>query len=96
MNFASISKATCDQIFFSLRLAISEITENKIATPLVLDDIFLNYNETKASQLLKFLTEYSKKSQILIFSNHNQVSNLAANGEISIENINMISMKNRI
>lgn len=96
MDFASISKATCDQIFFSLRLAISEITENKIVTPLVLDDIFLNYNETKASQLLKFLTEYSKKSQMLIFSNHNQVSNLAANGEISIENINMISMKNRI
>ncbi|MBQ9982412.1 MAG: AAA family ATPase [Oscillospiraceae bacterium] len=95
MNFASISKATCDQIYFSLRLAICEITENRIHTPLILDDIFLRYNETKATQLLKFLTEYPNKSQILIFSHHNQVSNLAANGEISIDNINMISMKKK-
>ncbi len=96
INFDTISKATCDQIYFSLRLAVAEITENNITTPLILDDIFLISNEEKASQLLRFLINYKPKSQIMIFSHHNQVSKLAAKDDISIEDINMLSLKNII
>lgn len=92
VNFETISKSTCDQIYFSLRLAVSEITAQKMNYPVILDDIFIRFNEQKAAQLLKFLIKYSENSQIIIFSNQNQISSIVSQEQIPIENINMISM----
>lgn len=96
LNFETISKATCDQIYFSLRLAVAEITSKNMPVPIVLDDIFLRFNETKAVQLLNFLINYSEDTQVMIFSNHNQISGIIAQNQIPIENINMVSLKNKI
>ncbi len=93
IDFETISKQSCDQFYLSLRLAVAEITSKDVVLPVILNDIFLNFNETKSSALLKFLMEYSKKKQILIFSHHNQISAIAAKNEIPLKSINMVSLK---
>lgn len=93
INFETISKQSCDQFYLSLRLAVAEITSKDIVFPIILNDVFLNFNDTKSSALLKFLMEYSKKKQILIFSHHNQISAIAAKNEIPLKSINMVSLK---
>lgn len=91
VNFETINKSTCDQIYFSLRLAVSEITAGSVRYPIILDDVFERLNETKAAVLLKFLVKYAEKSQIIIFSNHNMISNLISIENIPTDNINIIS-----
>lgn len=93
INFETISKATCDQIYFSLRLAVAEITSNSKKPPLILDDVLVKFNEIKGGQILKFLNDYSAKEQVIIFSHHNQVESLAPDNGISLDSINMISLK---
>ena len=95
INFETISKQSCDQFYLSLRLAVAEITSKDIVLPIILNDVFLNFNETKSSALLKFLMEYSKKKQILIFSHHNQISAIAAKNEIPLKSVNIISLKEK-
>ncbi len=93
IKFETISKATCDQIYFSLRLAVAEITSNSKKPPVIMDDVLVKFNETKGGQILKFLNDYSSKEQVIIFSHHNQVETLAPDNGISLDSINMISLK---
>ncbi len=93
INFETISKATCDQIYFSLRLAVAEITSDSKKQPLIMDDVLVKFNEIKGGQILKFLNDYSSKEQVIIFSHHNQVETLAPDNGISLDSINMISLK---
>lgn len=93
IDFNTISKQSCDQFYLSLRLAVAESSADDMTFPIILDDIFLNFNESKSAALLKFLIEYAKNKQILIFSHHNQVANIASQNEIPLNSINMVSMK---
>lgn len=93
INFETISKATCDQIYFSLRLAVAEITSKSLKPPVIMDDVLVKFNEAKGGQILKFLNDYSTKEQVIIFSHHNQVGTLAPENGISLDSINMISLK---
>jgi len=93
IDFNTISKQSCDQFYLSLRLAVAESSSEEVAFPIILDDIFLNFNESKSAALLKFLIEYANNKQILIFSHHNQIANIASQNEIPLNAINMVSMK---
>ena len=93
INFETLSKSVCDQIYFSLRIAVSEMTTKYIFIPVILDDIFLCYDDKKSIQLLNFLMNYSSKSQILMFSCHNLLSKIADVENIPLDNVNMISLK---
>lgn len=92
VNFDTISKSTCDQIYFALRLAVSEITAGNMLYPIILDDIFFRFSETKSINLLRFLVKYSEKSQILIINNTNQISSVISQNQIPVDNITMISV----
>ncbi|MCI6581523.1 MAG: AAA family ATPase [Oscillospiraceae bacterium] len=92
VNFETISKSTCDQIYFALRLAVSEVTSGNFNYPVILDDIFFRFSETKSVDLLNFLIKYSEKTQIIIFNNSNRISSVISQNQIPIDNINMISI----
>lgn len=92
VNFEKISKSTTDQIYLSLRLAVAEVTSQKENFPVILDDIFLRFYDTKASQLLNFLIKYSERSQVIIFSTQNQISSVIAQEQISLKDLNMMSL----
>ena len=58
-----LSGGTTDQIYLALRLAISELLAGDMPVPLILDDIFVQYDDTRLAQGLALLGKYGKEQQ---------------------------------
>jgi len=64
-----LSTGTCEQAYFSLRLALADMmTGNKV--PLFMDDVFAQYDEERTGKGFLFLNEYSRLNQVLFFTCH--------------------------
>lgn len=75
-----LSSGTADQAYLSLRLAISELlTSNGEALPILMDDALAQYDDSRTKTALKFLKEYSKDSQIILFTCHRAIMETAEN-----------------
>ncbi|MHB1485608.1 MAG: ATP-binding protein [Saccharofermentanales bacterium] len=72
-----LSGGTIDQVYFSLRLAISEFIAEDLSSvlPLFIDDAFLQYDDARTERSLSFLIDYSKtrESQIIFFTCHQSI-----------------------
>ena len=72
------SSGTGDQVYLALRLAMALAFGSQIeALPLVLDDIFVRFDETRQKETLRFLLELGKKQQIFLFTCHEQTMRIA-------------------
>jgi len=70
-----LSIGTIDQLYLSLRLSmIEEISEEKM--PILLDEAFAYYDETRLENILKFLSEKSEEHQLIIFTCTNREKNI--------------------
>ncbi len=67
-----LSNGTWDQIYFSVRMGISELIFQKIrkSIPIILDDTFVQYDQLRMGAVLDYLYECSKTNQILLFTCH--------------------------
>jgi uncharacterized protein YhaN len=73
-----LSSGTVDQAYLSLRLALSKlISQDGEALPIILDDALAQYDDKRTATALKFLKEYSEKGQIILFTCHKAIVNLA-------------------
>lgn len=76
-ELAYLSSGTVDQAYFSLRLALSKlISETGESLPLLLDDSFAQYDDTRLKKALNFLYDYSKNNQIIMFTCHSSVCDM--------------------
>lgn len=66
----NLSNGTLDQLYFCFRLALLDMIIKD--APLFLDDIFIQYDDERFLNTLKFIEEESKKRQIVIFSATNR------------------------
>ncbi|WMM25944.1 AAA family ATPase [Tissierella sp. MB52-C2] len=67
----SLSGGTIDQLYFSLRLGITNsMVGDKL--PLILDDCFVQYDDNRLKNIMKFLYEISYERQIILFTCHNR------------------------
>ncbi|NLW11007.1 MAG: AAA family ATPase [Clostridiaceae bacterium] len=78
-----LSSGTIDQAYLALRLAITElVTNGKEALPLLLDDIFTLYDDTRAAEGMRFISEYhqngDKAQQVLLFTCHSRIADMGA------------------
>ncbi len=64
-----LSKGTVDQIYFALRLAMvrSMSTETE-SIPMVLDDPFANYDDTRLACAMRLLGRVGETNQVLVFT----------------------------
>ncbi|SHJ92136.1 Uncharacterized protein YhaN [Geosporobacter subterraneus DSM 17957] len=63
------SNGTWDQIYFALRLGITEMIFGKEATvPIFLDDAFVQYDEERLKAVLEYLYDYGKQHQVILFT----------------------------
>ncbi len=63
----NLSGGTIDQMYFALRFSlIKSIKEGNL--PLILDDCFIQYDNDRLKNILKFLHKASKETQILLFT----------------------------
>lgn len=76
---AGMSEGTVDQLYLALRLASLELKfiEGE-SMPLIVDDILINFDDERSSATLKVLAELSKKTQIIFFTHHRHLVELAS------------------
>lgn len=68
-DWAFLSGGTIEQVYLSLRLAISDlIIQDGKKRPLLLDDVFMQYDDKRAKDGLQFLKEYTSNKEVPIQS----------------------------
>ena len=82
-----LSNGTVDQLYLGIRLAISEIMYKN--APVVLDDHFIQYDDLRCRETLKFLNNYSNKKQIIIFSAMNREAKILDEMGIEYNKVNL-------
>lgn len=68
VELAYLSTGTKEQLYFSLRMAAAELLDSP-AMPLLLDDIFITYDDNRLKRTLEFLADYKENQMILFTAN---------------------------
>jgi hypothetical protein len=78
-----LSEGTADQLYLALRLAgIDQLQSERInrglpTVPVVLDDILVTFDETRAGAAVTVLAELSARWQIILLTHHDHLVDLA-------------------
>jgi uncharacterized protein YhaN len=79
VNVAGMSEGTCDQLYLALRLAsLDEYLSQHEAVPLLIDDLLIRFDDARTAAALRVLGELSQRTQIIIFTHHEHVLELAS------------------
>lgn len=70
---SKLSAGTIDQVYFALRLAVADLLLGKDEVPLILDDSFALYDESRVKTALNRISE---RTQVIVFSCHKREQNL--------------------
>ncbi len=78
VTVSGMSDGTADQLYLSLRLAGLEATIEKSGPmPFIVDDILIKFDNDRAAAALKVLTEISARTQVIFFTHHYHLVELA-------------------
>ncbi len=70
-NTLTLSAGTLDELYFALRLALCEkILPETSPLPMIVDDAFVNFDDTRLHRALSYLKQKAQERQIIIFSCH--------------------------
>ena len=78
-----LSEGTADQLWLALRLAGIEaqvdkmIKDNQSPMPVILDDVLITFDDDRTNATLELLAELGQKTQVIVFTHHNHVCELA-------------------
>jgi uncharacterized protein YhaN len=74
-----MSDGTRDQLFLALRLAtLEKYLASGEPLPFVVDDVLIGFDDERAKAALTVLAELSAKTQVLVFTHHRRLTELAA------------------
>lgn len=72
-----LSQGTLDELYLAVRLALCEmILPKEEAPPIVLDDVFVNFDDERLARALSLLSEMAETRQIIIFTCHTREARL--------------------
>lgn len=75
---SGMSDGTLDQLYLSLRLAsLGRYLEQNEPLPFILDDLLVNFDDLRSAETLRVLGEFAKKTQVLFFTHHQSLVDLA-------------------
>lgn len=67
ININSLSGGTIDQLYFALRFEIiNSMSDSRL--PLILDDCFIQYDDIRLENILRFIKDKAKERQIILFT----------------------------
>lgn len=69
-----LSRGTVEQLFLAVRYALVEEYSKQNRLPIILDDIFVNFDSERFSNAIRTLERLSDKHQIIIFTCHTHAS----------------------
>ncbi|WP_424991822.1 ATP-binding protein, partial [Paenibacillus turpanensis] len=71
---AELSRGTAEQLYLAMRLALAdEMAKTTGMLPIVMDDIFVNFDERRTENAIKLLSELSENRQFLLFTCHARI-----------------------
>lgn len=75
----ALSDGTRDQLYLALRLAGLELhlDEGRTPLPFVADDLFVNFDDTRAAAGFKALGELGRRTQVVYFTHHQHLTDIA-------------------
>ncbi len=82
-----LSNGTIDQAVLSLRLALTELMAENEPMPIFLDDVLTQYDDSRTETALKFLKDYSAKTQLVMFTCHGNIRNTAQTNGAEVQNL---------
>ena len=78
VHVEGMSEGTRDQLYLALRLAaLDRHLEEHEPMPLILDDLLSTFDNERAKAILPQLAELAKRSQVLLFTHHEHLIQLA-------------------
>ena len=92
-----LSDGTRDQLYLALRLAAIEYhVETVSACPVILDDILVNADDTRALATLKVLGNLASRTQVLFFTHHRHLEKLGRDAGAEIIDLSGSTVASRI
>lgn len=71
-NFKYLSRGTIDQLYLSIRIAVSELMSEE-SMPMFLDDVLERYDDERLEKTLGFLSQFYKDKQAILFTCHGNI-----------------------
>jgi len=79
LEISALSTGTRDQLYLALRLAaLEQFMARRGPLPLVLDDLFVHFDDERTKAGLRVLDRLADTTQVLLFTHHTQVATEAA------------------
>lgn len=99
VRVGGLSDGTADQLYLALRVAaVEDYLSSANALPFVADDLFINFDDSRAAAGLRVLSELATRTQVLFFTHHQHLAEIARNlfgAEASIINLQTPSASRR-
>jgi uncharacterized protein YhaN len=78
VDVSGMSEGSRDQLYLALRLAALELQiDQGLNMPLIADDLFINFDDSRTAAGLKVLSELSRKMQVVFLTHHDHLVPLA-------------------
>jgi uncharacterized protein YhaN len=78
LDLDALSTGSRDQLYLALRLAtVEHWVERAEPLPMVLDDVLVHFDDERARAALRVLAEVAEKTQVLFFTHHRRIEELA-------------------
>lgn len=88
VNIKSLSAGTIDQFNLAFRLTVlMNISKEKL--PIIFDEAFVNYDNTRLKNILKYFESISDERQIILFTSNDREKRIMDSGNIKYNFINM-------
>jgi uncharacterized protein YhaN len=77
LEASSLSRGSVEQLYLCLRIGLAEtFAERSEALPLILDDVLVNFDPTRAASVAEVLAETARSHQVLFFTCHPHLRDL--------------------
>jgi uncharacterized protein YhaN len=78
VRIAGMSTGTADQLYLALRVAaIEDYLDHAAPLPFIADDLFINFDNRRAAAGFRVLSDLAKKTQVLFFTHHQHLLDVA-------------------
>jgi uncharacterized protein YhaN len=81
-----LSRGTVEQLFLAIRYALVEEYSQQYRLPVMLDDVFVNFDEERLGNAVDIITELALEHQVIIFTCHSELTNRLKSADNSVYN----------
>lgn len=82
---SELSRGTQEQLYLSLRLALSSVYPSSLSFPILLDDILVHFDRERRQAALRVIREHAETHQVLFFTCHEQIANECKGKRINLQ-----------